>query len=79
MNWQDHIVSDTEVLLGKPTIRNTRISVEHIVGLLAQGWTEKEILENSPRLTKQSLQAVFAYIQECLHDGLMFTPSRKIA
>lgn len=49
MNWQDPIVSDKEVLLGKPTIKGTRISVEHIVGLLAQGWTKNEILENFPR------------------------------
>jgi uncharacterized protein (DUF433 family) len=79
MNWQDHIVSDKEVLLGKPTIKGTRISVEHIVGLLAQGWTENEVLENFPRLTKESLQAVFAYLQECMHDGLLFTPTRKTA
>jgi uncharacterized protein (DUF433 family) len=79
MDWQDYIVSDKEVLLGKPTIKGTRISVEHVVGLLAQGWTENEILENFPRLTKESLQAVFAYIQECISDGLLFTPTRKTA
>ena len=79
MNWQDYIVSDKEVLLGKPTIKGTSISVEHIVGLLAQGWTENQILENFPRLTKESLQAVFSYIQECIHDGLLFTPTRKTA
>jgi uncharacterized protein (DUF433 family) len=79
MDWQNYIVSDKDVLLGKPTIKGTRISVEHIVGLLAQGWTENDILENYPRLTKQSLQAVFAYIQDCIHDGLLFTPTRKTA
>lgn len=79
MDWQNYIVSDKDVLLGKPTIKGTRISVEHIVGLLAQGWTENDILENYPRLTKQSLQAVFAYIQDCIHDGLLFPPARKIA
>jgi len=79
MNWQNYIVSDKEVLLGKPTVKGTRISVEHIVGLFAQGWTEKEILENFPRLTKESLQAVFAYIQDCINDGLLFTPTRKTA
>lgn len=77
MNWPNYIVSDKDVLLGKPTIKGTRISVEHIVGLLAQGWTENEILENFPRLTKESLQAVFAYLQECLHDGLLFTPTTR--
>ena len=72
-------MSDNEILLGKPTIKGTRISVEHIVGLMAQGWNENEILENFPRLTKESLQAVFAYIQDCINDGLLFTPTRKTA
>ncbi|MFZ1675879.1 MAG: DUF433 domain-containing protein [Saprospiraceae bacterium] len=79
MKWQDHITSDKDVLLGKPTIKGTRISVEHIVGLLAQGWDENEILENFPRLNKTSLQAVFAYIQDCIKDGLLFSPIRKTA
>jgi uncharacterized protein (DUF433 family) len=79
MDWRDYIISDKEVLLGKPTIKDTRISVEHIIGLLAQGWTEIDILKNYPRLTKESLQAVFMYIQDCIHDGLLFTPSRKTA
>ncbi len=77
--WQDYIVSDREVLLGKPTIKGTRISVEHLVGLLAQGWSQKDILDNFPRLTKESLQAVFAYLQDCLKDGLLFTPAKKTA
>ena len=79
MKWQDHIVSDRAVLLGKPAIKGTRISVEHIVGLLAQGWSEQEILDNYPRLSKVSIQAVFAYLQDCLKDGGLFTPSRKTA
>lgn len=71
MDWRNHITSDQTVLLGKPTIIGTRISVEHIIGLLAQGWNEQQILDNYPRLTPQSLQAVFSYIQECLKDGLL--------
>ena len=79
MNWKDYIISDNEILLGKPAVKGTRISVEHIVGLLAQGWDESQILENYPRLTKESLQAVFSYIQECIHDGLLFSPIKKSA
>jgi uncharacterized protein (DUF433 family) len=79
MNWREYIVSEKAVLLGKPTIKGTRLSVEHIVGLMAQGWTEKEILENYPRLTKESLKAVFAYIQDCIQDGLLFTSTKKSA
>lgn len=79
MKWEDHIISEKDILLGKPTIKGTRISVEHIVGLLAQGWNEGQILENYPRLTKESLKAVFLYLQECLQDGLLFSPIKKTA
>jgi len=77
MNWQDHIISDKDVLIGKPTIIGTKISVAHIVNLLAQGWSESQILENYPRLTKESLQAVFLYLQDCLNDGLLYSPIKK--
>lgn len=79
MDWNNFIVSDNEVLLGKPTIKGTRISVDHIISLLAQGWSEQQILENYPRLTKESLKAVFSYIHECIEDGLMFAGSKKSA
>lgn len=77
MKWQDYIISDNKVLLGKPVIKGTRISVEHLLDLWAQGWSEQDILENYPRLTKRSLKAVFAYIKECMKDGLLFTPISK--
>ena len=79
MNLKDYIVSDKQVLLGKPTVKGTRISVEHIIGVLAQGWNEAQILENYPRLTKESLQAVFSYLQECMHHCLQFSPIKKSA
>ncbi len=75
MEWRKHIIADEAVLLGKPTVKGTRLSVEHIVGLLAQGWTQQQILENYPRMNQESLQAVFSYIQECLKDGLLYTNS----
>jgi len=79
MNWRDYIVSDSNVLLGKPTIKGTRLSVEHIVGLFAQGWSESEVLENYPRLTKHSLQAVFVYLQDCMADVSLFPSCKKMA
>lgn len=79
MNWQDHIVSDKNILLGKPTIKNTRISVEFLIGLLAQGWSEEQILENYPRLKKEDLQALFTYLHYCMQDGLLSYPFRQTA
>jgi uncharacterized protein (DUF433 family) len=75
MNWKDYIVADAAVLGGKPAVKGTRISVEFIIQRLAQGWTERELLENYPRLTAEHLQAVFAYLQECLEDGLLISDS----
>jgi len=72
IDWKKHITSDKSVLLGKPVIKGTRISVEFIIELLASGWTEEQILENYPRLKKKDLQAVFAYIHEYIRDGLIF-------
>ena len=77
MNWQNYIVSEKEILLGKPTIRGTRISVDHIVSLLAQGWSEQKILDNYPRLTHDNLRAVFSYLYDCIQDGLLNTPIEK--
>ncbi|MFU8859085.1 MAG: DUF433 domain-containing protein [Cyclonatronaceae bacterium] len=51
------------------------MSVEFIIELLAAGWTEKQILENYPRLKKKDLQAVFAYMREYIRDGLIFEHS----
>lgn len=58
MNWQDRIVSDKNILIGKPTIKGTRISVEFVLERLANGWAEQTLLESYPHLTKEDLQAV---------------------
>lgn len=68
MNWQDHIVSDADTLFGKPRIKGTRIGVDFVLELLESGWSEKEILENYPHLKAEDLQAVFAFVRDCLKD-----------
>jgi uncharacterized protein (DUF433 family) len=75
ITWQHYIVSDKEILLGKPTIKGTRISVELILELLQNGWTEKQILESYPNLSSDSLRAVFAYLKDCLQQELYFSIS----
>ncbi len=46
LNWKLYIVSEPTILLGKPTIKGTRISIDHLLNLYAQGWSEKQILDN---------------------------------
>ena len=63
MNWHDHIHSDSSILAGKPVIRGTRLSVAFLLGLLAEGWTEQDILENYPQLSGEALRATFAFAE----------------
>jgi uncharacterized protein (DUF433 family) len=80
VNWRDHIHSDKEILLGKPVVKGTRLSVDFILQRLADGWTEQQLLENYPRLTREDLQAIFNYVQECMQDGLLYQfPSEKVS
>jgi len=74
MNWKAHIHSYPKILLGKPVIKGTRISVEFILGLFSEGWTQLQILENYPTLNAESLQAVFAFAAEYLKEDVFYTP-----
>ncbi len=73
MDWENRITTDPKIMVGKPTIAGTRITVEFILGRLADGWTEKEILDNYPRLTPEDLRAVFAFAADCMKDGWVFS------
>lgn len=75
MYWKDRIVSDPETLFGKPRIKGTRIGVEFLLDLLASGWTEAQRLENYPHLKPEDLQAVFAFVRECLRDEIYIMKS----
>jgi len=66
VNWQERIHSDPEILLGKPVVKGTRLSVDFILSLFAAGWTEEQVLENYPHLTREDLRAVFAFAAECM-------------
>ena len=64
MNWQDRIVADADVLVGKPVVRGTRQAVEFIIDLLAQGWSEADILANYPGLSTQDIRACLHYASD---------------
>ncbi|MEH2243932.1 DUF433 domain-containing protein [Nostoc sp.] len=61
MDWREYIHSDPKILLGKPTVKGTRLSVEFLLGLFAAGCTQQQVLENYPTLTSEALKAVFAF------------------
>ena len=68
MNWRDHIISDPEILVGKPVVKGTRLSVDLVLDRLADGWTAEDLFKSYPRLTPEALRAVFAFAAEVLKD-----------
>jgi uncharacterized protein (DUF433 family) len=68
MDWRERIASDPDILVGKPSIKGTRISVELIIGWLANGWTHEMILESYPQLTREDILAALAFAAEFMRD-----------
>ncbi|HEX8684401.1 MAG TPA: DUF433 domain-containing protein [Ardenticatenaceae bacterium] len=77
MDWTQHIHSDREILLGKPVIKGTRLTVDWILRLLATGWTEQQLFESYPHLTPQALQAVFAFLADYITEEALYTLPQK--
>ena len=72
MNQDDRIVIDPDILVGKPVVKGTRLSVDFLLGLLAQGWSEAEILRNYPGLSREDLLACWAYAAEAIRQEKVY-------
>lgn len=72
MSWQERIVIDPAILVGKPIIKGTRLAVEFIVDLLAQGWPEEENLRNYPGITKEDISACLKYASHILQSEKVY-------
>lgn len=68
MEWRGRITSDPAVLVGKPVITGTRISVELILGWLANGWSHEQLLEAYPHITREDILAALAFAAEMMHE-----------
>jgi uncharacterized protein (DUF433 family) len=73
------IISNSEVMCGKPVVKGTRITVELILEKLSMGFTVDEILEEHPTLTKEGIQAALRYAVESIKDELFLTIGKKAA
>jgi uncharacterized protein (DUF433 family) len=69
---ETRIVVDENVLGGKPIVRGTRLAVEFIIGLLAEGWSEQDILANYQGLTHDDIAACLSYAREVLNGERVF-------
>ncbi len=58
MNWKEYIVSDQRILLGKTTIKDTRISVELLLELFSSGWSKEQILASYPTINVEAIDAI---------------------
>jgi uncharacterized protein (DUF433 family) len=64
----ERIVRDPAIMLGKPVIRGTRITVELILRKLGEGLTPAEIIADYPRLTEADIRAAQAYAADVVAD-----------
>jgi uncharacterized protein (DUF433 family) len=72
MDTDARIVLDPSILAGKPVIRGTRLSVEHVVGLLAEGWSAAEIMAEHPGLSAEDVSACLRYAHRLLSTERVF-------
>ena len=64
VDWKERIVVDPEILVGKPIIKGTRISVELLLERLSDGWSMEDILASYPRITRDDVLAALAFVAE---------------
>jgi Uncharacterized conserved protein len=70
--WRNRITYDPTILSGKPIIKGTRLAVEFIMELLANGWTTEKILKNYPQLKKADIFAVLKYAAEIMKEEQVY-------
>ncbi len=70
--WREWIVSNPSMMMGKPVIVGTRITVELILEKLAAGETVDDLLEAHPRLTREAIQAALAFAAEALRADVVY-------
>jgi uncharacterized protein (DUF433 family) len=66
------IALDPKVLAGKPVIRGTRLAVEFVIGLMAEGWSEADILVNYSGITHEDILACLSYARDTLSSEKVF-------
>ena len=72
MKLNRRIIINPGVMVGKPVIKGTRIPVDTIVRLLAQGVTQKGILEDYPNLEKEDIKAALEYVADVVEGEDVF-------
>jgi len=71
-NFLERIIIDPEIMAGKPVIRGTRIPVDLLIKLVAQGLSLEEIIKDYPHITKEDIQAALLYGSEVVANEDVF-------
>lgn len=66
MDYNKHIVRNPDIMLGKPTIKGTRITVELIMRKLAGGYTIEELMSSYPHISADQIHSVFEYAADVI-------------
>lgn len=77
MKWQDYIEQRPEVMQGKPVLKGTRITVEHVLERLADGGTVDDLLAAHPRLNQELVRAALAYAAASLSSNEFLFPTER--
>ncbi len=77
MDWSERITVDPDVLVGKPVVKGTRISVELVIDLLARGYTKDQILQQYDHLSAEDIQACLGYASNVLRSEKVYSVARK--
>ena len=73
--YRELIQSDPNIMMGKPVVAGTRITVESILDKLAAGETLEQILDAHPRLTREAIAAALAYAADVLRSDVVYPAS----
>lgn len=68
VDWTPYVYQDPNVLVGKPVVRGTRLSVEFLLKLTASGMSEDRVIEEYPNLTREAFRAAHAFAAQAVRD-----------
>jgi uncharacterized protein (DUF433 family) len=71
-HWSNWIITNPNIMMGKPIVAGTRITVELILEKLAAGETIEQIIEAHPRLTREAVRAALAFASDVLHSETIY-------
>jgi uncharacterized protein (DUF433 family) len=77
VEWRERIEVNQEVMTGKPVIKGSRLTVDHVIELLAEGWTTNQVSREYPGITAEDVAACLAYASEVLKSVKVY-PARAV-